>query len=149
MRQVYDLPRRMLEETFEVFRVCGGNRRECQLFWLSNWSEPANLVALAHPRHTASRAGLSIHSGWITEFWNELAHSRRSVCIQVHTHPGAAFHSAVDDAFPLLCHTGFLSLVIPDFALGPVGFDNAYLTEIQADGRWMEVAISSRISING
>jgi hypothetical protein len=38
-----------------------------------------------------------------------------------------------------------LSLVIPNFGLGPVGFNEAYLTEIQPDGRWQEVATSSRL----
>ena len=37
------------------------------------------------------------------------------------------------------------SLVIPNFGLGPVGFEETYLTEIQPDGRWMEVSIDSRL----
>lgn len=146
---MYVLPRRMLQGTFEKLRACGGNQRECQLFWLSTWQEPTKLVEVVHPRHTSSRAGLNVDSDWITEFWNQLSRSEHSVSVQVHTHPREAFHSAVDDAYPLLCHAGFLSLVIPDFAMGPIGFDHAYLAEIQADGHWKQVAISSRISLNG
>jgi hypothetical protein len=40
---------------------------------------------------------------------------------------------------------GFLSLVIPNFALGQIGFDEAYLTEIRHDGRWQEVPIAERL----
>lgn len=65
--------------------------------------------------------------------------------VQVHTHPEEAFHSETDDAFPIIHKPGFLSLVIPNFGLGPTGFENAYLTEIQPDGRWQEVAIPSRL----
>lgn len=144
---MYSLPRRMLDESFAIFRSCGGNQRECQLYWLSEWETPLDLVEVSHPRHTASACGLSIDSGWINKFWNDLSQRRRSVHVQVHTHPGAAFHSAVDDAFPLLCHAGFLSLVIPDFAMGPVGFERAYLTELQPDGGWSEVAIESRLQL--
>jgi hypothetical protein len=67
--------------------------------------------------------------------------------VQVHTHPGPAFHSAVDDTYPIIHTPGFLSLVIPNFALGTVGFDGAFLTEIQPDGRWRQVDISKRLLV--
>jgi hypothetical protein len=144
---VFKLSRRIVEESFSIFRSCGGNRHECQLYWLSSWDSPLELIEVSHPRHTASRVGLSIDSDWITDFWNDLSRRRRSVSLQVHTHPGAAFHSAVDDAYPLLCHPGFLSLVIPDFAMGQVGFEHAYLAEIQPDGSWREVPIASHLRL--
>ena len=31
-----------------------------------------------------------------------------------------------------------LSLVVPSFALGPVGLDHTHLVEMQADGNWDE-----------
>ena len=31
------------------------------------------------------------------------------------------------------------------FALGPVGFKDAFLTEIQPNGQWQQVAIESRL----
>ena len=60
-------------------------------------------------------------------------------------HPAEAFHSPTDDAFPMIHTVGFLSLVIPNFALGPIGFQDAFLTEIQADGHWREVPIGERL----
>jgi hypothetical protein len=59
--------------------------------------------------------------------------------VQVHTHQKRAFHSPSDDAFPIIHTPGFLSLVIPNFAMGSVGFDDAYLTEITTGGSWREV----------
>jgi len=138
----------MIDETFAIFRSCGASERECQLYWVSKWDDPANLVAVVHPRHTSSPYGLSIESAWISAFWNELADQGQGVRVQIHTHPGEAFHSEIDDAYPLLVDTGFLSLVIPDFAMGPVGFDRAYLAEIQPDGSWLEVPINERIRID-
>ena len=145
---MYRLPRRMVDQTFSTLRSCGAGERECKLYWLSYWRDVGQLVEVAHPEHDASRYGLTIHDRWITKFWNELADRGLGVRVQVHTHPGAAFHSPTDDAFPLIHEVGFLSLVIPDFALGEVGFDGAYLTEIQPDGRWQQVAIGSRFNIH-
>lgn len=146
---MYHLPRRMIEETFYTLRSCGANERECKLYWLSGWAETERLIETAHPRHFSSRYGLSIDSAWITDFWNELSARQLSACVQVHTHPEEAFHSSTDDAYPLLFHAGFLSLVIPNFAMGPASFRDAYLTEIQADGKWKQVEIASRIKIDG
>lgn len=145
---LYTLPRRMIDETFAIFRSCGDNRRECQLYWVSKWDDPTNLMEVIHPRHTSSRYGLSIESPWISAFWNALADRGLGVRVQVHTHPLEAFHSEVDDAYPLLVDAGFLSLVIPDFAMGPAGFDGAYLAEIQSDGSWLAVPINERIRVD-
>jgi hypothetical protein len=68
--------------------------------------------------------------------------------VQVHTHPFEAFHSETDDRYPLLFDPGFLSLVIPNFASGPVGFTDAYLTEVQQDGTWCEVSIHERFAVH-
>ena len=146
---MYRLPRRMIEETFAIFRSCGAGERECQLYWASPWSESLSLSEVVHPRHKSSFYGLSINSEWISSFWLDLADRGLGVRVQVHTHPGEAFHSETDDAFPLIHEAGFLSLVIPDFAMGAAGFDQAYLTEIQPDGNWRQVPIRERFLVDG
>ncbi|HYD23450.1 MAG TPA: hypothetical protein VEB68_01535 [Croceibacterium sp.] len=145
---MFRLPRRMLEQSFSIFRACGANRRECQVYWASSWTDPNCLTHLFHPRHSAGAYGLAINDQWLGEFWSELASRNLGVRVQVHTHPYEAFHSETDDAFPLLFDVGFLSLVIPNFAKGPVGFKDAYLAEIQADGSWAEVPAASRIVVD-
>ncbi len=142
------LSRRMLEESFAIFRTCGANCRECQVYWVSSWENPTMLTHVVHPRHRSGMYGLAIDDRWIGSFWNELAQRDEGVRVQVHTHPFEAFHSETDDAFPLLFDAGFHSLVIPNFARGPVGFQDAYLAEIQPDGAWAEVAIPSRITVD-
>jgi hypothetical protein len=145
---MYRLPRRMIDETFAIFRSCGAGKRECQLYWVSSWDDQMTLSQVVHPKHKSSYAGLSLDDAWISSFWLDLADRGLGVRAQVHTHPGAAFHSKTDDDFPLIHEAGFLSLVIPDFALGAVGFDRTYLTEIQPDGTWKEVSINSRFELD-
>ena len=62
-------------------------------------------------------------------------------------HPGAAFHSGIDDDWPIVQTAGFLSLVIPRFALGKIGFDGAYLAELDDNGVWREVDVRARIDV--
>lgn len=143
----YVLPHTLLQRTFSRFRECGRGLRECQVLWLSSHSAPHVICEVVHPDHEANMAGFALKDAWLNAFWFRLAKDGLSVRIQVHTHPGEAFHSFTDDEYPLVHTAGFLSLVIPDFALGQIGFERAYLTEIQPDGSWREVAISERLLV--
>jgi hypothetical protein len=141
---IYRLDGGVLEATFKHFRACGCGRHECQVLWLSSWDSPHDIARVIHPRHRAHLGGFVLDDQWLSEFWSELGDVNMGIRVQVHTHPGEAFHSPTDDAFPIIHKPGFLSLVIPNFGLGPVGFGDAFLTEIQPDGRWLEVGIPSR-----
>ena len=143
----YQLSKALLEESFGHLRVCGAGCRECQALWVSPWTNPQRLTAVVHPRHTASAIGFQVDDDWLNGFWRQLADDGLGVRFQIHTHPGAAYHSATDDAFPLIRAAGFLSLVIPRFAQGAVGFAGAYLTQVQADGSWREQAIPDTLEI--
>jgi hypothetical protein len=144
---VYRLPRNILDQTFAHFRGCGCGRRECQVLWVSSWAEPQTITQVVHPKHEASLGGFILDNLWLNEFWFTLAQENLGIRIQVHTHPKKAFHSRVDDAFPIIHTAGFLSLVVPNFALGPISFEEAFLTEIQEDGSWREVVIAERLLI--
>ena len=145
MSALYRLPRSILDQTFAHFRGCGLGRRECQVLWVSPWGVPETIAKAVHPDHEAHGGGFVLDDRWLNDFWVTLARENLGIRIQVHTHPGEAFHSQTDDAFPIINTIGFLSLVIPNFALGPISFEEAYLTEIQEDGRWREVAIAERL----
>jgi hypothetical protein len=145
---LYQLTKKTLEDTFGHFRQCGHGREECQALWLSSWDKPEIISRLVHPKHAAHFGGFLLDDAWLTAFWMELGETNSGVRVQVHTHPREAFHSVTDDAYPIIHKPGFLSLVIPNFGLGPVGFDDAFLTEIQPDGRWEQVAIESRLVLS-
>ena len=134
------VPAAVLHETFAVLRRCGSGRRECQVIWTGPWKDPRQVTEVIHPAHHAHASGFEVESSWLTKFWLDLSRTKTGARVQVHTHPGRAFHSATDDAFPLIHTSGFFSLVIPDFAMGRVGFDNAFVTEINEDGQWHPVS---------
>ncbi|TAU37392.1 hypothetical protein ELG97_32105 (plasmid) [Rhizobium leguminosarum] len=141
------LPKTILAETFDHLRTCGGGRRECQALWVGPWSEPNRVTRVVHPRHSASAVGFTLDDNWLTAFWASLADADEGIRVQVHTHPGAAYHSATDDAFPILAVPGFLSLVIPRFAMGLLDFQDAFLARLGDDGRWREVPIPDHLEL--
>ena len=132
----------VLVDSFSIFRRCGAGRRECVSYWLGPLDSPRIVDEVVHPVHKAGRGGYAIDDGWLTAFWFDLARRSKSVRVQVHTHPGEAFHSATDDEWAVVHTPGFLSLVIPRFAQGPIGLEGAYLAERIATG-WRPVEITT------
>jgi hypothetical protein len=62
-----------------------------------------------------------------------------SLIAQLHSHPGAAYHSDTDDAFPIATTSGALSLVIPDFAVHPFSLDTCAVYRLLPGHGWVGV----------
>jgi hypothetical protein len=139
-------PRSVLAETFGQLRVCGANRRECVVYWCATRADSNVVSRVVHPEHLGGRFGYEVNSAWVTRFFLDLRVRGETVRAQVHTHPGPASHSAVDDRFALAPSTGFLSLVIPNFATGPVGLNDTHLVVMQRDGTWLATDPASALA---
>lgn len=129
----------LLAETFEQLRVCGEGQRECVAYWVASKAEPYVVRRVVHPEHVSGPFGYEVESDYVNQLFLELRKTDETVRVQVHTHPTLAGHSETDDAFALAPSTGFLSLVFPDFAQGPIGFDGSHLVEMDVQGEWREV----------
>jgi hypothetical protein len=143
----FQIARSLLDETFGHFRACGRGARECQTLWISDWVAPTRITSVVHPHHLAHGGGFELDTDWLHKFFLELAATNHGIRVQIHTHPRQAFHSSVDDRYPIIHSAGFLSLVIPDFGLGPIGFEQAYLAEITPSGGWREVPIPKYLEV--
>ncbi len=128
----------LLEETFAHLRRCGAGRRECVCYMSGPIAEPAVLDRVLHPIHASSARHYEVDPGWLHRTAFVLAREGREIRLQVHTHGRVAYHSTLDDAFPIVAVPGLLSLVIPDFASGPVGLARTYLARLEVDGGWSE-----------
>lgn len=129
----------LLREAFSTLSEHGAGRNECVVYLTGARSKPGVVDEVLHPVHMARPGFYEIDGAWLTSAWFDLARSDREVRVQVHTHRGEAFHSQTDDDYPLIQTAGFLSLVIPNFAMGAVGLADAFLVELQSDGRWHEL----------
>jgi hypothetical protein len=138
----------LLEDTYMQLRVCGQRRRECHLFWLASWRDARRITRIVHPKHTASSVSVEIDSEWLNSFFLELADASECIRVQVHSHPGSAFHSTTDDTWPAVRTRGYLSLVIPNFAAGEPHLGGAYLAEQTSSGGWITADVTERIKVD-
>lgn len=141
------LSKSLLTDTFGQLRECGSGSRECQVLWVGPWADPQLIDRIIHPVHSSTAAHIHVDDEWVGSLWMKLAELAAGVRVQVHTHPGSAYHSATDDAFPVVHTPGFLSLVIPRFAHGPIGFDHAFLAQRTECGDWRQVSIPDHLEV--
>ncbi len=147
MSSILTITPQVLEATFEHLRRCGQSRSECVVAWVGPQERPAHVDEVVHPRHTASAVAYDIDPAWIGEFWVDLAARHRTVRAQVHTHPGSAYHSERDNRLALVHVAGYVSLVIPRFAAGPISLDDSYLAARTANGTWRERDLHDTIQV--
>ena len=60
------------------------------------------VTAMYHPLHLGSAVGYEVPVPELSKLNAWLYEHRLSVILQVHTHPGAAFHSSTDDRWPTI-----------------------------------------------
>jgi hypothetical protein len=136
----------LLPQTFRTLRECGRAECECGVFWTGPSSDDV-ADAVEHPLHDRSPFGYEVDSGWITQLWKRLAVSRRSIKAQVHSHPKEAFHSWIDDQWPIISQPGFISIVIPDFATSDSSLNSAWIGCLQQDGTWRRLKSAAEVIV--
>lgn len=134
----------ILRHTLELLLRCGRGRNECVVLWTGVSGQDAINEAV-HPSHVASPGSYEVDPEWLSAFWFELGRKRQSIQAQLHTHPGAAFHSLTDDRGAIGGHRGFVSIVIP-YAARRRSLMDARAYEIGAQG-WQEVALEEILTV--
>jgi hypothetical protein len=130
--------RSVIVDTFMALRACGRGTAEC----VALWTGPIDVDELAdtviQPRHHATSVGYELEDEWITAMFVRLRSEQRTVRAQIHTHPGRNVgHSLIDEAFPLIRTAGFVSIVVPRFATGPIDLRGAGVFVIDQHGEWV------------
>lgn len=66
---------------------------------------------------------------------------------QLHTHPARAYHSELDDLYPIVTTKGGVSIVIPDFAQGKLNICNWAFYRLSEQSSWDELSIARTQSL--
>lgn len=122
--QEFILPRsRVLLPTVEALRIAGRRGEEAFVVWTGLEEDEGRrlrFVRAIRPPQIACRThlGLRVHvDGSALDVINRGCYARGEILAgQIHTHPGEAYHSELDDHRPLVTLLGGLSVVVPHFA---------------------------------
>jgi hypothetical protein len=141
------LPIRFVENVYTHIRLAGKEGVECVGLWLGR--QESNLFTVYCSLIPAQK-GCRLEEGLLYQVGgeelyriNKWAYEQKVVLLaQIHSHPGRAYHSETDDAFPIVTALGGFSIVIPNFGSDPIEKKYWKVYRLQSDG-WREVSESA------
>lgn len=112
------VPAAHLRTALQCLQDAGKRQEECVVLWIGRRLDGDILIEQTYrPEQKAGMDFFEIPRSSMQALLQDLRLSRSIVAAQIHTHPGAAFHSQADDSWAIVRHEGALSLVLPNFAL--------------------------------
>lgn len=115
------VPTAVLRETQKFIEKHGAEGTEAYVFWAGAVADDeAYITTCVYPTANARHGGVKVPLRKMTEINMELRDRDQLVLAQVHSHPGIARHSPVDEEKAVSFHEGFVSIVVPDFGETPV-----------------------------
>lgn len=136
-------PRAILFETIARLRN-GGLRNERVVLWLGKASAapPEPVAEVYEPEQITAIDYFRLPPPSMRALMAHLRTRRLKILAQLHTHPGRAYHSEVDDEWAIVRHVGALSLVLPRFAAATTVENflvQAMTYELSSANEWLHV----------
>lgn len=141
------VPMRVLQDSLDILHRAGAHEHEGIVLWLGQRGRDHSPVKLAYePVHAADIDYFHIPPEGMRALMKQLDEHDFSILAQVHSHPGAAFHSEADDKWAIVRHRGALSLVLPHFArnVRPASFlQQVAVFSLTSADEWVQVSSRS------
>jgi hypothetical protein len=137
----------IVAETLDALRRFG--LVENIVYWAgAEEGDHARISRLIEPEAHRTRRYVHVAGEEVARIVNEVYDRGEILIVQLHTHPAAEDHSETDDCGTVSKRNGFISLVVPFYALlskpeAPLWFGY----ELQ-DGGWFEFDVAKRLVAN-
>jgi len=136
----YYIPRDLFEASIKVLKKRGCRKQEGLVLWAgapSPNAEEAYVVSYVVPRRGHWGGGVRLDTRFLLKLSEELEKRDLLLLAQIHTHPGNFGHSFGDEKRALSYRLGYISIVVPNFALHDVrDFSTCYVYEYTGNWKW-------------
>jgi hypothetical protein len=146
------VPHAVLTASWEHLRAAGTLDCEAALCWAGVQFGPNALVTTALLFNgTTEYGGVHVSPEQAGVLYQNCSERGLTLLAQMHSHPGSAFHSSIDERSPHSPVIGFVSIVVPNFAIqlptDVSGWAVYEQTEYERWRKWKPTENEARISI--
>lgn len=139
-----DVPRHVVEETLGHLRSAGRRGFEGITLWAGvksgrEFAVQVNIVPEQVGRRTEHGVSVSVGEDELHRINVWLFENGMRLIAQVHSHPGTAYHSDIDDEFAIAVKSGSLSVVVPDFGFRPFALGDCAVYRLLPGSGWTYV----------
>ena len=138
------LPYKCVQKAYDHMRLVGKKHLEGVALFVGREADDTFLVTeTIIPKQVA----LTLEYGLLYSVGSEELHrlnvylyaNNLSLISQIHSHPGRAYHSETDDAYPIVTTNGGLSIVVPSFAAAQASLDIWAVYQLSKTNSWVEL----------
>ncbi len=132
-----NLPSSIIEETLQFFVDYGQYNLEACAIWVGE--ELQNIFEVKEvwfPEQKNTMITYYISDIDVHNINVKLNKKKYSAIAQLHTHPGNAYHSSIDDKHTILNLPGSFSIVIPDYGNIPINAIDEWVVYRLLNGEW-------------
>jgi proteasome lid subunit RPN8/RPN11 len=140
-----ELPRRLAKDALAHLKRAGRNGLEGVALWAGQ--RDGNTFRIQRtiiPEQDATRTeqGLLyvVAGAELRRINQELYEAGLMLVAQIHSHPGRAYHSDTDDAFPIVTVLGGVSVVVPDFGRKGINLTTWEVYRLQSGRDWARLS---------
>lgn len=131
------LPYSIVEETLEFFIDYSKHGLEAFAIWVGEeLHDIFEIKEVWFPKQENTMISYYIPAIDVHNINVKLYKKRYSAIAQLHTHPGDAFHSSIDDEYTILSLPGSFSIVIPDYGNIPICAVDEWVIYRLLNGEW-------------
>ena len=136
------VPRHILFDTGEYLKKHGNMGHEGMVLWagIRPGKNKAIVKSCIHPQQYCTPVSFDVPLDESQRINILLQQKKQVIIAQVHSHPSIAFHSSIDDQFPVTFIIGLFSIVVPEFCQkGLANFSGCEIWEHIGLGRWQRL----------
>lgn len=86
--------------------------------------------------HAYSTGVCILHAPAFAKLWSICRERGLTVVADVHTHGGHAIQSEADRTNPMVARAGHVAIILPDFAIAPIRWNQVGIYEYRGDHTW-------------
>ncbi|GAA0574659.1 Mov34/MPN/PAD-1 family protein [Craurococcus roseus] len=141
---IVELPKACVDATERHLRRVGQGGNEGLVLWTGTCEgSTAHVREAVIPKQQGVRTPSGIYVSIDRDEFHRLNvhlyRTRQILVAQVHSHPGRAYHSSMDDEYAVATQVGSLSLVVPDFAARPFSVRECAVYRLSPRRQWVEL----------
>lgn len=141
--QHYYIPLSVMNATNKVMRRFAQEDRECYVWWGGYFTQDGNaqVMTVIYPEIQTDFGRVYLSLSDLTKLHSKLRDADQVLLVELHTHPpGAGGQNEIDAANPATTYSGFVSMVVPDFAF-PRFYDlrKIYIYEYLDSNKWRQL----------
>jgi hypothetical protein len=139
------VPRPVVEDAIDHLATTGSQGLEAVALWAGRMDgDTFEVQSTIIPAQRASRTPHGhqyvVEGVELQRINRHLYRSGLTLVAQLHSHAAEAYHSEADDAHPMVAVLGGVSVVVPDFGLGPIALDEWAVYRLLPETGWTSVA---------